>query len=87
MKIRLLKDIPGYKKGEITDLTLKGYGNYYALYGKDSLDGAGDYSVNYLIGHGWAEEVKEEVDIENDRDWETHNKKLFSSLNITPIGS
>lgn len=55
MKIKILKDIPGYKKDEVLDCS-KYQPNKY------------DYKVSYLIEDGYAEEVKE-IDIDEIRQY------------------
>jgi hypothetical protein len=51
MKIKLLKDIPGYKTGEIVITDDDELG----------IDGNYDYFIPWLLANGWAEEVKEGV--------------------------
>jgi hypothetical protein len=55
MKIKILKDIPGYKKDEVLDCSKYRPSKY-------------DYKVSYLIEDGYAEEVEDEIDIEEIRD-------------------
>lgn len=53
MKIKLLKDIPGFKAGEIADL------ENYDLIGREKPNTL-LYSARNLIRDGWAEEVKDD---------------------------
>lgn len=62
-KIKLLKDIPGYKKGEILETKDEIYPTIIF-----SEIGLGfEYNVSRLISHGWAEEIKDDIDIEEIR--------------------
>lgn len=60
MKIKLLKDIPGYKAGEILSANARDhiYRNSDKYY---------EYSVISLMEDGWAEEAKDEIDMEEVR--------------------
>ncbi len=56
IKIKLLKNIPGYKTGEILS-------EVNSFIGSDAVR----YHVNYLIGNGYAEEIQDDIDIEKIR--------------------
>lgn len=79
VKLKILKDIPGYKAGEI--LGKSEYSLGVNLCGKNGVNC--HYSYEILIKDGWAEEVKEdEIDIEEIRE------KYFSINVYAPsIGS
>ncbi len=67
MKIKLLKDIPGYSAGtiqEVPNTTLSGYGH--------------SYKVPTLIERGWAEEIKDDIDIEQIRE----KKKVYAEFYV-----
>ncbi len=62
MKIKLIKDIPGYKAGEVLEFEKLG------LERTDSRKACyPDYRADILITDGFAEEVKDEIDIEEIR--------------------
>lgn len=73
MKIKLLKDIPGYKAGE----TFPEVGRFMEVI--DSRKPSSDlqltykYDVSDLISEGWAKEVKDEIDMKEVRErYETY---------------
>ncbi len=57
MKIKILKDIPGYKAGKIIEVNNGNLGDH----------GNFSYIHKPLIEQGWAEEIKDEIDIEEIR--------------------
>lgn len=61
MKIKLLKDIPGYKAGEILEVTSS------LNWTPSDTPSAMILSIEWLIANGWAEEVKDEIDMEEMR--------------------
>lgn len=63
MKIKILKDIPGYKAGDIVTASDDEIGTFIS---KNQLSTVIKYYVLDIIC-GWAEEVKDEIDIEEIR--------------------
>lgn len=62
MKIKLLKDIPGYKAGEIVDIP-----DDTVFYAKSIVQGFPNSTIGEALANGWAEEVKDEIDMEEVR--------------------
>lgn len=67
MKIKLLRDIPGFSKGWEGNTEMECNSNFEILR-QSTVGGDTRYSVSYLINMGWAEEIKEDdIDIEEIR--------------------
>lgn len=72
MKIKITKDIPGYKAGEIIET------DYLKM--TISETAGREYNVKAFIADGWAEEIKDDIDIEAIR------KEIKDSSKIAVIG-
>lgn len=85
MKIKILKDIPGYKAGEIIQIENK---NNKLIFSADFATAdkpaqTNSYSIIYLLAHDFAEEIKDDIDIEAIR----KSLRISKSLHINEYGS
>lgn len=67
MKIKLLKDIPGYKAGHIFETSEGSLGMHTFGYRNEKQRELCHYHYEYLLEDGWAEEIKDDIDIEEIR--------------------